>query len=108
MARDDGLETLVREAVGGEPGLSERPMFGGLVWLHYGNMLCATRHDGAMVRLGKGNDAWALAVPGVTQMSAGHKMPGWVWVDPEVFGDDHTRERLLDAALAFVRALPPK
>lgn len=30
MARDPGLEELVREALGDEPHLTEKPMFGGL------------------------------------------------------------------------------
>jgi hypothetical protein len=30
MARDPGLEELVREALGAEPGLDEKRMFGGL------------------------------------------------------------------------------
>ncbi|KAF1005583.1 MAG: hypothetical protein E5299_02239 [Burkholderia gladioli] len=35
-------------------------------------------------------------------------MAGWVWVSSERCAQDAVRRRLLDAALAFVRTLPPK
>jgi len=42
-----------------------------------------------LVRLGKGRD-------------------GWVRAQPQAFGDDALRRRLLQSALAFIRSLPPK
>ncbi|TCL72164.1 hypothetical protein EV286_105425 [Rhizobium sp. BK251] len=74
-----------------------------------GNLLCGAREDGMLVRLGKGNDGWALALSGVSQMLAGERaMPGWVRANADVYGDDALRRRLLDAALAFVESLPSK
>jgi hypothetical protein len=35
-------------------------------------------------------------------------MHGWVRAGPDAFGDDALRRKLIDAALAFVRALPAK
>ncbi len=109
MARDAGLEELIREHLAGEAGLAEKPMFGGLAWLLRGNLLCGARADGMLVRLGKSGDGWALALPGIAPMvSAGRAMPGWVRAGPEAFGDDALRGKLLDAALAFARGLPAK
>ena len=109
MARDPGLEELVREALGTEPGLDEKRMFGGLAWLLHGNLLCGARVDSMLVRLGKGNDGWALEQPDVAPMiMQGRRMPGWVRAGAAAYGDDALRRRLLDAALAFVRTLPPK
>ena len=109
MARDEGLEELLREDLAAEPGLKEKAMFGGWAWLRDGNLLCGAREDGMLVRLGKGNDGWALALPGIAPMiSRGRPMSGWVRAAPEAFGDDALRRKLLDAALAFVRALPAK
>jgi hypothetical protein len=109
LARDKGLEELLREDLEGEPGLTEKPMFGGLAWLLNGNLLCGARDDGMLARLGKGNDAWALAMPDVVPMiSRGRPMRGWVRAGPAAFGDDAKRRRLLDAALTFVRSLPAK
>ncbi|WP_331371680.1 TfoX/Sxy family protein [Sinorhizobium chiapasense] len=109
MARDAGLEELVRQDLGDRPGLSEKPMFGGLAFLLNGNLLCGAREDGMLVRLGKGNDDWALALPGIVQMVMGERrMHGWVRAGAEAYGDDALRRRLLDAAMGFVETLPPK
>jgi hypothetical protein len=43
MAYDEGLAQRVREQLGGEPGLTERAMFGGLAFLLDGNMSVALR-----------------------------------------------------------------
>jgi hypothetical protein len=109
MARDAGLEELLREDLADERGLAEKPMFGGIAWLLHGNLLCGARDDGMLARLGKGNDAWALALPDIIPMiSRGRPMPGWVRAGPAAFGDDALRRKLLAAALGFVRSLPRK
>jgi hypothetical protein len=109
MARDRGLEEQVRQELGPLDRLYEVPMFGGLIFMLNGNMLCGCRHDGLLARLGKDNIAWALELPGVGEMINGsRKMHGWVWADPDATADDDIRARLLDGALAFVRTLPAK
>lgn len=107
--RDKGLEELVRQELGDQPGLSEKPMFGGLAFLVNGNLLCGAREDGMLVRLGKGNDGWALALPGVVQMVMGERrMHGWVRAGAEAYGDDALRRSLIEAALSYALSLPPK
>lgn len=109
MARDPGLEQLLAEDLAGLDGLATTAMFGGLAWMWNGHLLCGARTDGVMVRLGKGNDGWALDLPGSAPLRAGERvMDGWVRVSPEVAGDDALRGRLLGEATAFVRGLPPK
>lgn len=109
MARDVGLEELLREELGTISGLSETSMFGGRAFLLDGNLLCGAREDGMLVRLGKGNDGWALDLPGAAQMlSGGRTMQGWVRFGADVYGDDDLRHRLLEAAMTFVRSLPAK
>ncbi len=109
MARDQGFEETLREDLVGEDGLTEKPMFGGLAFLLRGHLLCGARHDGMMVRLGQGQDAWALAMPGVTRLRAGDReMPGWVRVPSDLCAEDTVRRRFLGAALASTKALPPK
>ena len=109
MARDEGLEEILREDLGGMSGLTEKAMFGGWAWLLDGNLLCAARDDGMLARLGKDRDGWALEMPDVIPMiSRGRRMQGWVRAGPSAFGDDALRRKLVDAALAFVRSLPAK
>lgn len=110
MARNKGLEELLREELEGEgPGITDKAMFGGWAWLLDGNLLCGARHDGLLVRLGKGNDTWALKLPGVAPMISGmRQMQGWVRADSQIFGDDELRHKLIAGALQFVRTLPMK
>ena len=107
LARDEGLEELLREDLKAESGLSEKAMFGGWAWLLNGNLLCGARDDGMLARLGKNKDGWALDTPDIVPMiSRGRRMQGWVRAGPAAFGDDAMRRKLLGAALAFVRSLP--
>jgi hypothetical protein len=109
VARDAGLEEMVWEDLAGQPGLATKTMFGGLCWLLDGNLLCAASDKGMLVRLGKGQDGWALEHAGVEPMRmTGHSMPGWIRVHPDAYGDDDLRGRLIEGALSFVRTLPPK
>src|SRR5437868_3306773 len=96
MARDKGLEELVHDELRSTPGITEKAMFGGWAWLLGGNLLCGAREDGMLVRLGKGNDAWALALDGVQPLlSQGRQMHGWIRADARVYGDDGMRGRLI-------------
>jgi hypothetical protein len=109
MARNKVLEELLNDDLASVRGVTEKGMFGGRAWLLNGNLLCGARDDGMLVRLGKGNDAWALATPGIAPMiSRGRPMQGWVRAAAEVFEDDALRRKLLKAALDFDRSLPKK
>lgn len=63
MARDYGLEEIVADDLRDISHVSDKAMFGGRAWLLEGRLLCGARDDGLLFRLGKGNDAWALALP---------------------------------------------
>ena len=109
MARDKGLEELVYDELRSMPGVTGKAMFGGWAWLLGGNLLCGTRDDGMLVRLGKGNDAWALVVTGIEPMfSRGKHIHGWVRADARAYGDDQLRRKLIASALKFVGPLPKK
>lgn len=109
MTRDPGLEELVAEDLAGLDSLATTTMFGGLAWMWHGHLLCGARSDGLLARLGKGNDGWALGLPGISPMMSGTRpMQGWVRLAGEATGDDALRQRLLAAAQAFVEQLPPK
>jgi TfoX/Sxy family transcriptional regulator of competence genes len=109
MARDRGLEELIADDLNSEGGIKEKAMFGGWAWLLDGKLFCGARDDGMLIRLGKGNDAWALEIIGIVPMVSGNRViQGWVRADPRVYGDDSLRAKLLSNALAFVRSLPAK
>ena len=109
MARNKVLEELLGDDLAQVRGITEKAMFGGWAWLLNSKLLCGARNDGMLIRLGKGNDAWALAMPGIAPMILqGRQMHGWVRAAPEVYKDDTLRRKLLKAALDFTRSLPTK
>ena len=109
MVRDKGLEALIEDELAPVTGLTGKSMFGGWVWLLHGNLLCGARAEGMLVRLGKGQDGWALEIDGVEPMYSGaRRMQGWVRAAPNVYDDAALRRRLLQRAMTFVRSLPPK
>lgn len=109
MAYDEGVAEILRGDLAGQPGLTEKRMFGGVAFMLDGNMLCGVHPRGAMFRVGKVNEEFALAVPGVRPMDfSGRPMGGFVDVADEAIGDDVRRGRLMNLALDFVTTLPPK
>ena len=92
----------------GEPGLSERKMFGGLAFMLDGHMCCGIVGHDLMLRLGKDQAAQALEQPHVRPMDfTGRPMSGMVYIEPGGL-DDVALNRWLNQAAAFARALPPK
>lgn len=109
MARDKKLEELIDRELGAIPGMKTKAMFGGWAWLLNGNLLCCAHDDGLLVRLGKGNDAWALQTKGIAPMlSRGRPMQGWVQVTQQTSADVKIRHKLITSALSFVMGLDPK
>jgi hypothetical protein len=97
MARDEALEAWLREALRAERNVSEKAMFGGLAWLLNGNLLCASREDGMLARVGAVRNAWALALSGVGPMvMRGRPLDGWVRAAPNA--DAETRRKLVEGA----------
>lgn len=109
MAYDEDLAAILRDALGGHQGISEKKMFGGLAFMLRGNMLCGVHERGGMARVGKANEAAALEMEGVAPMSfTGRSMGGFVDVADEAFEDDARRDAILALCFDFVGGLPPK
>ena len=109
MAYDEGLAQILRDALTGEDGISEKKMFGGLCFMLNGNMLCGVHQKGGMARVGKANEAEALKIEGVAPLSfTGRPMGGMVDVSDDAFEDDTRRAQILALAFANVRAMPTK
>lgn len=108
MAWDEGLAQLLRDDLEGA-GVTEKKMFGGLAFLSGGHMVCGVHKGGAMFRVGKPNEAAALAIPGAAPMLfTGKPMSGMVDFSDEATADDALRGQLMALALGFVKTLPPK
>lgn len=109
MAYDEALATRVRAAVDEVPGVTEKKMFGTLVFLLHGNMSCGVFGDGLLVRLSPDDAAPALAEPGTRVPDMGGRpMKNWVLVDPTHVAEDGDLEAWIQRGVAHARSLPAK
>lgn len=109
MAIDEGLVQILRDDLTDIEDISERRMFGGLVFLFRGHMLCGVHPGGAMFRVGKDREAAALGLDGAEPLAfTGRKMGGFIDVSQDSFVDDDLRAEWLSMALENARSLPPK
>jgi hypothetical protein len=84
MAYDREITDRVRAALEDDAGVTEKPMFGTLVFMVDGHMAVAAAKDGLMVRVGEAGLAEALGRPHVRVSTMGKRtMKGWVLVAPE-------------------------
>ncbi|MEW6688259.1 MAG: TfoX/Sxy family protein [Pseudomonadota bacterium] len=105
---NEDLAARLRRALSGTGRIAEKRMFGGVCFLLRGNMLCGTGKEEFMFRVGRAQDAQALALPGARPMDiTGKVMKGFVWVDPAKC-DARSLKRWVAMAERYVGALPPK
>lgn len=108
MPYDEKLAQQLRHILAVRTGVSEQPMFGGLCFLLNGNMLCGVNRERLMFRVGKEQDAVALARPGAQPMNfTGRTMPGFVFVD-SARCEGQALAQWVDLAARYVGELPPK
>jgi len=109
MGFDEGLAERVRDALGQDPEVSERRMFGGLVFMLAGNMACGVIHDDLLVRVGR--DAWdaCLELPYAAPLDMGQRtMRGFVVVDAAGLAEDDALEAWIGRGIAHAASLPAK
>jgi hypothetical protein len=110
MAYDEQLADRVREALEGEPGLTEKRMFGGLAFLAGGHLaVAASGQGGLMVRCDEAQSDALTGRPGVTRVEMrGREMDGWLRIESDVVAEDDELRYWVDVGLARARTLPPK
>ena len=106
MAYDEELAERIRALVSGEPGLTEKKMFGGLAFLIGGNMaVAASGQGGLLVRVDPEESDELVASTDARPMEMrGREMAGWLRVDPA----DDELAAWVERGVAFARSLPPK
>ena len=110
MAYDEDLAHRIRELIGGEPGLAEKRMFGGLAFLVGGNMaVAASGQGGLMVRVDPEETAALVTRPHARPFEMrGREMAGWLRVDDEGVRTKRQLEPWVRRGVAYARSLPPK
>lgn len=109
MAYDEALAERIRQVFGGEPGVTERKMFGGIAFMVGGNMACGVIKDDLMVRVGPDAHEGAVAQAHVRPMDFAHRpMQGYVYVDPDGVRSAEDLVRWVHAGADFAASLPTK
>jgi len=109
MAYDEAVAERVRSALGKNPDIVEKKMFGGLAFMLHGNMCCGVIGDRLMLRVGPKGYETALSRPHARAMDfTGKPMKGLVYVEPAGFASVADLEVWIGRAMAFARSLPAK
>ena len=109
MSYDEGAAQRIREYLEETPDITEKKMFGGLAFMHAGNMCCGVVDDILMARVGPEAYRSALDRPHAREMDfTGKPLTGFVYVDPPGFADDGDLAAWVDLCVAFAGSLPQK
>jgi hypothetical protein len=108
MAYDEVLAGRIRDCLREVAGVTEKKMFGGLIFMTHGHLTVGVYGDGLIARVGaEGMDA-AVAEPGARPFDmTGRPMRGIIVVAGEVL-DDRGLEHWIRQARGYVATLPPK
>lgn len=110
MAYDQDLANRLREQLGGEEGVSEKAMFGGLAFLLDGNMaVSVSARGGLLVRVAPEATDEVLSRPHASlAVMRGRPMPGWIRVAPEGVKTKRQLSAWARRGVEFARTLPAK
>ena len=110
MAYDTVLADRIRELLSTEPGIDEKPMFGGLAFLVGGHMaVAASGQGGLLVRVPRDDTAALLAREHVSPMvMAGREASGWLRVASDGVRTKRQLQAWVRRGVDTVSALPPK
>jgi hypothetical protein len=110
VAYDEGLADRIRERVGGEAGVTEKRMFGGLAFLINGNMaVSASSKGGLLLRVDPERTDELVEAPHTGRFEMrGREMDGWLRVDPAAVASDADLARWVEIGITYARTLPPK
>ena len=110
VAYDEDLADRIRELIAGEPGLTEKKMFGGLAFLIGGNMaVAASGQGGILVRVDPAQSDKLVATTGARLMEMrGRSMQGWLRVDPEDLRTKRQLDKWVRLGTTYARSLPAK
>lgn len=110
MAYDQKLATRIESALKGKRGISQKSMFGGLCFLHRGNMLCGVDNKSRlMVRVGPEQYERVLKLKHAKKMTfTGRALKGMIYVDQAGTKTGVSLKRWIERGLEFTVTLPKK
>ena len=110
MAHSEELANRLRECLEGEPGLTEKKMFGGLAFLINGNMaVSASGQGGLLLRVDPAEaDALVERPHAARAVMRGREMGGWLRVSDEGVTTTGALTKWAAIGVGYARSLPAK
>jgi TfoX/Sxy family transcriptional regulator of competence genes len=109
MAYHTELAARVRAVMVDYPEVTEKSMFGGLVFLLGGQMCCGITKDKFMARVGADAYEDALSKPFTREMDfTGKPLRGFIYVELDGLKAEADLRAWVAQGVAFVQTLPPK
>ena len=109
MSYDKNLASRISELLKGINGITQKKMFGGLCFLHNGNMLCGIVKEKLVARAGPDVYVSLLKNKYTTRMDfTGKPLKGMLYILPEGIKTRASLKKWIDKCLSFVTTLPSK
>jgi TfoX/Sxy family transcriptional regulator of competence genes len=109
MAYDEELADRIRELVGGDEGVSEQKMFGGLAFLVNGNLaVAASGQGGLLVRVDPAEADDLIREDVEPMVMRGREMRGWLRVTATAVDAEDQLEQWVARGVSYARSLPAK
>ncbi len=110
MAYDEDLAERVHQVLAGEPGLTQRRMFGGIGFMLEGHMAVGVSGQGGlMLRVAHDQTEELLAEPEAEPFGMhGRPAKGWLRILESGVANAEDLERWVAVGVDYVRTLPPK
>lgn len=110
MAYDVDMADRLREILASEPGVVEKPMFGGLAFLVAGHMaVSASGQGGLLLRVDPAQTDTLVVEPRASRfVMRGREMKGWLRIDIDARATDEALKGWIKHGVGYARSLPPK
>jgi TfoX/Sxy family transcriptional regulator of competence genes len=110
VAYDEDLAHRIREVVQGEPGVTERRMFGGLAFLINGNLaVSASSQGGLLLRVDPAATEALVRRPEADRfVMRGRELDGWLRIDPSGLTTKRRLAAWVARGVAYARSLPSR
>ena len=109
MAYDESAVLRIRNAFSARSDISEKKMFGGVAFMHRGNMCVGISGNRLMARVGPDAYQESLARPHAAPMDfTGRPMRGFVFVAAEGYANDDDLREWIAICENFTATLPAK
>ncbi|MGE3975163.1 MAG: TfoX/Sxy family protein [Bdellovibrionales bacterium] len=109
MPFDENLANRIRNLLKKEDGVSEKKMFGGICFMHRGNMICGVEKNRLMLRVGADQYKETLKLKHTSVMDlTGVPLKGFIFVAPVGIKENRALKQWLKRGLKFTSTLPEK